>query len=77
MQGYFTLIPTLNADRANEKSGQFYSREPLSEVKLATELAAHSFPSLLLKMENSVWTIPINDSQSAKMLQLISRIPDG
>ncbi len=51
-------------------------RELLSEMELAAELAARSFPSLLLKMENSVWTIPINYTQSDKMHQLISRILD-
>ena len=49
-------------------------RELLSEMELTTELAVRSFPSLLLKMENSVWTIPINYTQSDKMHQLISRI---
>ena len=51
-------------------------RELLSEMELTTELAARSFPSLLLKMEDSVRTIPINYTQSDKMHQLISRILD-
>jgi len=49
-------------------------RELLSEMELATELAARSFPSLLLKMESSVRTIPINYTQSDKMQKLIIRI---
>ena len=51
-------------------------RELLSEMELAAELAVRSFPSLLLKMEDSVWSIPINYTQSDKMHRLISRILD-
>ncbi len=50
--------------------------ELLSEMELTTELAARSFPSLLLKMESSVRTIPINYTQSDNMHQLITRILD-
>ena len=49
-------------------------RELLSEMELTTELAARSFPSLLLKMQNSVRTIPIDYMQSDKMHQLITRL---
>ncbi len=51
-------------------------RELLSEMELTTELAALSFPSLLLKMESSVRTIPINYTQSDNMHHLITRILD-
>jgi len=51
-------------------------RELLSEMELTTELAARSFPSLLLKMKNSVRTIPINYAESDKMFMLITRILD-
>ena len=51
-------------------------RELLSEIELTSQLAARSFPSLLLKMENSACTIPINYTQSDTMLQLITRILD-
>ena len=51
-------------------------RELLSEMELTTELAARSFPSLLLKMENSVWTIPINYTQSDNMHRLITKLLD-
>ncbi len=51
-------------------------RELLSEMELTTQLAVRSFPSLLLKMENSAWTIPINYTQSDTMRQLIFRILD-
>ena len=51
-------------------------RELLSEMELTTELAANSFPSLLLKMESSVRTIPINYTQSDNMHHLITRILD-
>ncbi len=50
--------------------------ELLSEMELTTELAARSFPSLLLKMESSVRTIPINYTQSDNMHHLITRILD-
>ncbi len=58
---------------ATLKSGET-QRELLSEMELTTELAARSFPSLLLKMESSVRTIPINYTQSDNMHQLIIRI---
>ena len=51
-------------------------RELLSEMELTIELAARSFPSLLLKMESSVRTIPINYTQSDNMHHLITRILD-
>lgn len=51
-------------------------QELLAEIEVTTELAARSFPSLVLKMDNTVRTIPINYTHSDTMHQLITQILD-
>ncbi len=65
---YTDFTAALNSDEVQ--------RELLSEMELSRELSVRGFPSLLLKMENSVWTIPIDYTQSDKMQQLITRLLD-